>query len=49
MTSQDALIMDTYHGQRRITLETFGDRFSQKPTDARWQSFTWKVVPASRK
>ena len=47
MTSIDSAAMDYEPGEtgrRRITLETFGDRFSVRPTTARWESFTWRVV-----
>lgn len=31
---------------RRIRLQTYGDRFSVRPTTKRWESFTWRVIEA---
>jgi hypothetical protein len=46
-TGEDSAKLDHHYdsgGIRRVTMQTFGDRFTNRPTRARWASFTWRVL-----
>ena len=47
--SSDSVAIDLDHGapERIVTLRTVNESKGWRPTDGRWRSFCWQVVPSS--